>query len=92
MTTHDETMESVFNPLIEKHFTKAQMELLIKPTRKPIAKALVDLDVGDLKKLGCRVEATGDVVVIAPAKSDVDKLVKTLLAEGEEGEPAEARK
>lgn len=65
--------------LIEKHFSKAQAELLIKTIKKPIAKALTELDVATLKKIGCRVEDTGDVVVIKPADSDVDKIVTALL-------------
>jgi hypothetical protein len=78
--------------LIEKHFAPAQADLLIKTTKKPIAKALADLDVSDLKHLGCRVESTGDMVVIAPANSDVEKLVKTLLAETEEATSGEGSK
>lgn len=65
--------------LIEKHFPKAQAELLIKVVKKPIAKALEDLDVGDLKAIGCRVEKTGDVPVIKPVDTAVDKIVNALL-------------
>lgn len=65
--------------LIRKHFSKAQADLLIKTTEKPIASALADLDVGELKRIGCTVEATGDVVVIKPADSEVDKVVTALL-------------
>jgi hypothetical protein len=72
--------------LIEKHFTKAEADLLIKTTKKPIAKALADLEVTDLKRLGCRVEGTSDLVVIAPTDSEVDKLVKALLADSTEVE------
>ena len=74
--------------LIEKHFPKAQAELLIKTTKKPISKALADLDVADLKRIGCRVEDTGDVVVISSTDSEVDKLVKALLADQPESEVA----
>lgn len=65
--------------LIEKHFTAAQAELLIKTTKRPIAKAIEDLDISDLKKIGCRVEDTGDQVVIRPVDGDVEKTVKLLL-------------
>ena len=65
--------------LIEKHFSKAQADLLVKTTKKPIAKALQDLDVAELKKLGCTVESTGDEVVIHPTDTAVDKLVNALL-------------
>jgi hypothetical protein len=70
--------------LIEKHFPKAQAELLIKTTKKPIAKALADLDVADLKRIGCRVEATGEVLFIKPTDSAVDKIVNALLKEATE--------
>jgi len=65
--------------LIEKHFSKPQAELLVKTTKKPIAKALADLDAVMLKKIGCRIETTGDIVIIKPADSDVDKIVTALL-------------
>jgi hypothetical protein len=65
--------------LIEKHFTKAQAELLIKTTRKPIKKAIEDLDIADLKRIGCRIEETGDAIIIKPTDSHVDKLVNALL-------------
>ena len=71
---------------IEKMFTKAQADLLIKTTKKPIAKALEDLDVAELKKLGCRVEDTGDVVVIKPTDSEIEKAVAALLKDAVEGE------
>lgn len=75
--------------LIKKHFPKAQAELLIKTKEKPIAKALQDLDVADLKKIGCTVEDTGDVVVIKPTDSDVDKIVTALLKDALTNEEAE---
>ncbi len=65
--------------LIEKHFTTAEADLLIKTTRKPIKKALEDLDIATLKKIGCRIEDTGDQILIKPADSQVDKLVNSLL-------------
>lgn len=74
--------------LIEKHFPKAQAELLIKTTKKPIAKALADLDVADLKRIGCTVEATGEIVVIKPTDSSVDKIVNALLKDATETEVA----
>lgn len=67
--------------LIRKHFPKAQAELLIKTSEKPIAKAIADLDVADLKRIGCRVESTGDVVVVKPMDSEVEKVVTALLSE-----------
>jgi hypothetical protein len=64
---------------IEKRFPRSQAELLIKTTKKPITKALQDLDVADLKAIGCRVEDTGDVIVIKPIDGAVDKIVTSLL-------------
>lgn len=64
--------------LIEKHFPD-QFKTLVKTTRKPQAKALASLEVGELKKVACRVESTGDVVVIKPIDSEVDKTVNALL-------------
>lgn len=72
--------------LIRKHFPDDSADLLIKTTEKPIAKALAELDVATLKKIGCRVEATGDVVVIKPADSEVDKIVNALLKGATEDE------
>jgi hypothetical protein len=60
-------------------FEDEQAELLIKTTETPIRKAITELDAATLKRLGCRVEDTGDVVVIKPADSDVDKIVNALL-------------
>ena len=65
--------------LIEKHFTRAQADLLIKTTKKPIKKAIEDLGIADLKKIGCRIEETGDSIIIKPTDSQVDKLVTALL-------------
>ena len=65
--------------LIRKHFPKAQAELLIKTTEKPIAKAIADLDVAELKKIGCTIEDTSDLVVVKPVDDGVDKLVNALL-------------
>ena len=70
--------------LIRKHFPKAQAELLIKTTEKPIAKAIADLDVAELKRIGCRVESTGDVVVVKPMDSEVEKVVAALLKDNAE--------
>ena len=73
---------------IDKHFDKDQAELLIKTTRKPIYTALEDLEVGDLKKLGCRVEGTSDVIVIKVMDSEIDKVVTALLKNATEEEVA----
>jgi hypothetical protein len=68
--------------LIKKYFPD-QADVLIKKTEKPIKKALAQLSVQELKKLGITVEETGDQVVIKGTDSEVDKLVKALLKEDE---------
>jgi hypothetical protein len=65
--------------LIRKQFPKAQADLLIQTKERPITKALADLDVAELRAIGCRVEDTGDVIVIKATDSAVDKLVNALL-------------
>jgi hypothetical protein len=65
--------------LIEKHFTEEQQDLLIDTKKTVNKKALKGLTVADLKKVGCNVEETGDVIVIRFTDSATDKLVKALL-------------
>jgi len=66
--------------LIKKHFAD-QADVLIHTEERPLKKALRELTVADLKKLGCTVEETGDVVVIKPTDGEVDKIVNALLAD-----------
>ena len=54
----------------------------VETTHRPRKDLLLELTVGELKKLGCRVEGTGDLVVIKATDSDVDKLVAKILDEG----------
>jgi hypothetical protein len=75
--------------LVEKHFPE-QLDLLVKTSRKPIAKALLQLSVAELKKIGCTAEETGDVVVIKPTDSEVDKIVNALLNDATEEAAEEA--
>lgn len=70
--------------LIRKHFEKEAADVLIKTTERPMAKALAELDVATLRKIGCTVEATGDEVVIKPADSEVEKIVNALLEDATE--------
>ena len=65
--------------LVEKYLPD-QAEVLIKTKKSPIKAALEELDVTTLKKVGCRVQDTGDQVTIKPADSEVDKIVTALLA------------
>jgi hypothetical protein len=64
--------------LIDRHFA-ASADTLTRTTRKPVAAALKELNVAELKRIGCRVEETGDQVVVKPQDSELDKLVGRLL-------------
>ncbi len=71
--------------LIRKHLPE-QADVLIKTTEKVVKAGLKELEVKDLKRIGCAVEVTGDMVVISPTDSDVDKLVTALLKGATESE------
>lgn len=73
--------------MIRKHFPD-QADALVKVTETPVKKALANLTTAELKKLGARVEETGDAVVIKPVDGDVDRLVAALLTEAEQWEVA----
>lgn len=66
--------------LIEKHLSE-QADVLLKVTKKPVKKALEQLDGAELKKIGVTVEDTGDVAFIKPVDSALDKHVNALLKE-----------
>lgn len=66
--------------LIHKHLPELE-ETLVNVIRKPIKAALAVLPAQDLKRIGVRVEADGDVVVIQDTIGDVGKLVDALLKE-----------
>ena len=69
--------------LIEKHFPE-QLDVLCKTTRKPVKEAIGNLDVAELKKIGCSVVGSGDVVFIKAVDSAVDKMVDALLKDATE--------
>lgn len=73
--------------MIRKHFPD-QADALIKITEVPIKKAVGNLTTAELKKLGARVEQSGDAVVVRPVDGEIDKLVTALLAEAEQWEDA----
>lgn len=66
--------------LIKKHYPE-QADVLIKTTEKPSKKNILGLSVSDLKKIGCEIKDSGDVVIVKPVDSNVDKLVSALLGE-----------
>lgn len=69
--------------LIRKHFPD-QVETLIRTYEEPVKAALANLAVDDLMRIGCKVTGTGDVVLIKPVDSEVDKLVAALLKDATE--------
>lgn len=64
--------------LIRKHCPELVDTLIVK-TETPSKEALNNLSAADLKKLGVKVTSDTDVVFIAAADSEVDKLVNALL-------------
>ena len=70
---------------IQRYFPD-QADALIRWSAKPLKEALNQLDVAALKKIGCRVVDTGDLIVIRPVDGEVDKLVDALLREATETE------
>jgi len=64
--------------LIRKHFPE-KADLLIVQKESISKDALGNITVDDLKKIGCKVIADTDAVVIKPTDSNVDKLVTALL-------------
>ena len=52
---------------------------MINVTETPIKKAIEQLSVSDLKKIGCLVTDAQDEVVIKATDTEVDKLVTALL-------------
>jgi hypothetical protein len=58
-----------------------QAETLLIVDEKPNKTALAQLQVADLKRLGCTVSDSGDVIVIKAVDSEVDRMVDALLAD-----------
>jgi len=67
--------------LIRKVLPEEQHELLIKTKESVNKKGLGDLDVATLKRLGVTVQGTGDVVLVKPVDSDVEKIVSAVVRE-----------
>lgn len=53
-------------------------------TEKPNKEALAGLPAGELKRLGCRVCDTGDMIVIKPVDGEVERAVVALFREARE--------
>lgn len=65
--------------LIRRHYTEEEALKLLNIKESPDKEALNKLPVTELKRLGCEVVDAEDQVVIKPVKSEVDKLVVSLL-------------
>ncbi len=76
--------------LIHKHFTDDEAATLLHITEKPDKEMLEKLPAADLKKLGCEIVDAGDVVVIKPTDTEVDKIVNALLKDAVEDTAQEA--
>lgn len=78
--------------LIRKHLDEDQAELLIKVKESPIKSAIAQLAASDLKRIGVEVTDTGEVVVVRPVDSELDKMLDALLktesVDAEEGDDA----
>ena len=64
--------------LIRKHHPD-MVDVLIKTTHKPVKGALNELPAVDLRKLGIKVEETGDVPFVKLADTEIAKMIKALL-------------
>jgi hypothetical protein len=56
-----------------------QFDVLVKTTEKPLKTPLAQLTADQLRKLGVKVEETGNVVIVRAVDSEVEKLVTALL-------------
>lgn len=67
--------------LIWLRFSPDKAQALITTVEKPNKEAIAGLTVDELKKIGCAIEGTGDLVEIKPVDGEVDKIVTALLKE-----------
>jgi len=74
---------------IRRLLPEEQADLLIRVRESVDRNAVGDLTVADLKRLGIRIEESGDEVVIKAADSSVDKLVAALLKDAARIDPTE---
>lgn len=74
--------EKVIN-LIEKKMAAELAQILIKTEKKPVKESLLKLGESELKKIGCRIEAGKDKVMIKTLDSEVDKFVNSLMKESD---------
>lgn len=68
--------------LIEKHLGD-QADTLIITERRPNKDAIAQLPAADVKRIGCQITGTEDVIVVKDTAGEVDKLVAALLKDEE---------
>ena len=62
-----------------KKFRKDDADLFIRKTEEVNKDALKTLDADELKRIGCRIEGAGDVVVLKRVAGEVEKLINKLM-------------
>jgi hypothetical protein len=67
---------------IKKIFKAEDHDTYIKTSEKVRKKAFEELDTATLKRLGVTIEGNGEIVLIKPVDSDVDKIVNAMLKSG----------
>lgn len=76
--------------LIRRHLDEEQAELLIKTKESVVKSAAQNLAASDLKRIGIELTDTGELVVVRPVDSELDKALDALLkAETTEADPDE---
>lgn len=65
--------------LIRKHLDEDQAELLIKVKESVVKSAAQQLAASDLKRIGIEISDTGEIVVVRPVDSELDKMLDALL-------------
>ena len=70
--------------LAKKHLDPEQLALVVSVRESINKKAAAGLTVADLKKIGIRIEETGDRMVLTYTDSALDKLLERLLADAKD--------
>ena len=65
--------------LLKRKFPDDAWKGYVKVTEEPSKDALRLLDEAALKKLGCRIDGAGDVVVLKRTAGDVEKMMEKLI-------------
>lgn len=74
--------------LIRKHFDEDQADLLIKVKESVVKSACGNIAASDLQRVGIEITDTGEMVIVRPVDSELDKMLDALLKA--DATPAEA--